>query len=176
MNQNEIVETIRAEVATNKVSNDVLIVFGARERTRSVITLRNLHLSMKSLGFKHNKAEYAKVLEFLAKLGLGYLDVDSKRRVRALKDIKVTLQSIGAVAFGAKASLTMLHKRNKFLNLVPKLESPVKTAPTIQPAKDLTVSLVVHTRGKTLSIPIPIEFTAIEIAQFIAKIQGNKAS
>lgn len=139
-NQKEVIDTLRIESKSDPVVNAVLTMFGARERARDRVTLHALTQRMKDEGFVYDQASYIKVLKLLAKLGLGKLDIDPAGRVRALREVKVTLQSIGQAAVGQESSIQEWNQRNKFR------EIPVIEAAPVKKPEPLTVKERVQPR------------------------------
>lgn len=121
----EMILKVKQEVETNKVANDVFHMFALRQRARKTITMRSLLLRMRSEGFEYTPEQYAQVLKFLASMGIGKLDQDYKGSVRGLKDISVTLQSLGKAAFeNASPSQLRIRHRYKALPIAPPLAYP----------------------------------------------------
>lgn len=166
--QNQVIEQMRIKAATVPHFNAVFHLFAARERARAQVTLSTLRLSMAQEGFKFTDEQYSEVLQFLASLGIGRLDMDSKNRVRALKDIKVTLQSVGQAAVGKQASLAKFSVANSYTDL-PKQEikaaapAPIKQAPA---KVEFTSSLVVYVDGKPV-IEFPQNLTPKELGDLL---------
>lgn len=124
----EIVNRLKIKAGHDAAFNAMCYVFAMRERTRSQISLNSLCFTMAREKFNFTKAQYAKGLEFMALLGLGKLMYDNKDRLLMLKDIKVTLQSIGQAALDKKPSLERFHKMPEFVDLPvvkPQAETPV---------------------------------------------------
>lgn len=137
INEKEVIQTLKTETAKDSALNAVLHMFATRERARDQVTIQALENRMKEEGFAYEHAEYVRILRLLAKLGLGRLDTDPSGKVRALKDVKVTLQSIGLAACGSGATIQTLHRRNRFQR-IPIVESAPITAKspeiTLEPA------------------------------------------
>lgn len=167
MTQIQVVETLKKEIDSNPVVSDVLHVFAMRKRTRAVVTLHSLVQRMKNAGFNHERSEYITVLKVLANIGLGKLDVDSRGKVRALKDIKTTLQSIGQAAIQQADNLVNFHQRNKFHKINPEVIGLRRVAPT-----GTDVSLKVLINGKEVSVSLSKELTPEEIGTLVSKFQG----
>lgn len=113
----DILTAIRSRAASSPVFNAMCHVFALRQRTRQQITLANLMWVMKKEDFKYVDTQYIVELQFMAAAGLGKLYIDSKGRVRALKGIQVTLQSIGIAAILKKDTLEPFHPTNRFKSL-----------------------------------------------------------
>jgi len=98
-NNTQIVEALRAECARNPILSAVCHVFAIRERARQQVTIGSLVLRMAQEGYKYTKGDYQNVLRFFANLGIGTLEFNpNNKEVRALKNIRLTLQSIGRAA------------------------------------------------------------------------------
>lgn len=138
-NENKVIELLRNEAMINPVFNAVCHVFAVRQRTRYKVTIANLIATMKKEGFTFSKEQYIGVLKFLGTLGLGQLVLDSKKRVRALDHIKVTLQSIGQTSLGNIDKVKKQHQTKRFSHLIGDDSSPVK--PIAEVAKELQVAL-----------------------------------
>lgn len=116
-----VITALRNRAASSPVFNAMAHVFALRKRTRQQITLANLMWVMKKEGFRYVDTQYTVELQFMAGIGLGKLHIDSKNRVKALKGIHVTLQSIGIAALLKQDSLEPFHPVNHFKSL--KMES-----------------------------------------------------
>lgn len=175
---NEAVEVLKKEVESNPAANAVFHVFALRRRTRAQITMHGLSQRMKLEGFEYRSDQYAHVLKLLAKLGLGKLEVDSKGRVRALKEVKATLQSIGVVACGDKSTVKVYNKRNKFMKVYsnPAPETPKQQENSPKPelvpdSSNNVIILSVPIKHKYIDISVPKDLNAEEIAALIYKFQ-----
>lgn len=132
INEKQLIETLKLETAKDPVTSAVLHMFAARERAREQVTIPALVNRMKEEGFLYAPGEYGRVLRLLAGLGVGRLDTDSSGKVRALKDVKVTLQSIGMAALGQGTTIDQLAKRNRYQRI------PIVTAAPIRPTVTAT--------------------------------------
>ncbi len=129
LNEKQLIETLKTETSKDPVTSAVLHVFAARERARAQVTIPALVARMKEEGFLYAPGEYGKVLKLLASLGVGRLDTDSSGKVRALKDVKVTLQSIGMAALGQATVIEPISTRNKFQRIPVVHAAPIKKPP-----------------------------------------------
>lgn len=133
MKTNNIVEQLRNEVKTNKCLDAVCHVFAIRERARQQVTLTSLRQTMTREGYSFSFDEYEGVLKFLAKIGIGKLQKDSKGHIQALIDIKLTLQSLGLVAIDKdNQQVKKFVSRNQYHD-VPTLKSSKREVPMIPP-------------------------------------------
>jgi hypothetical protein len=188
MDQIKVVETLKQTAEKNRTAQDVFHFWAMRERTRNVVTVEALASRMKKEGFDHAPSDYAAFLRQLSNLGLGKLDISPTGKVKALKDIKLTLQSIGAAAVSGKSKLTGFYPRNRFGELLvssdapQKVLEPVKAAPpkpVAKPAKETNgspvnvgIALVMSINGKNVSIPVPQDLTIVEVAALVAKLKA----
>lgn len=167
--EKEVIEALRQEAESNRVSREVFIVFAMRDRARSMITVAGLEQRMKTNGFPNNTREdYAKVLVFLDKLGLGKLMLKSNGKVLGLKDIKIKLQSIGEVACNKVSKLEGFHPRNTFHKLELPKQTP-KPAVIQAPKAEVTIKVDLGS-GLRYEIPIPKEATLDQITQLIKRL------
>lgn len=164
-----IIEKLKEEVTKNPAANAVLHVFALRKRTAQSVTIARLTQSMKNEGFIYTRGDYESVLKTLADLGVGKLDIDSKGRIRSLRDIKLTLQSIGGAACGAKPNLAGFRQRARY----GKLQVPTTT---VSKPKVIEVGLDLLINGKLIKIQIPKEFSPEEIAGLISSFQGKQTA
>lgn len=175
---NSNLENLRKEINKHPAAPAVFEVFAGRERARNRVTVKALALRMKSKGYSFTEQEYAEVLEKMAKEGFGSLDRDSKGRIKALKDIKITLQSLGSAVLGQQERLSNIKERNKFKELVT-LSEDIQTKPDIVKSQSIKVSysltLLYVVKDQELRIPIPVTMTPDAIADLITRLQGKKS-
>lgn len=114
MNTQMVVETLKKEADKDEAFKDVSHVFASRKRARRQVTVASLANRMAKEGFGHSRTDYARVLRRLADLGFGSLQKDAKGNIKALKDIRISLQSIGAAAVGEAQKLINARQRVKF--------------------------------------------------------------
>lgn len=188
MTQEVIVSALRKEAITNPVFNAVAHVFALRERARQQVTMAALRLRMGQEGFNHTKEDYSKVLKFLASLGFGTLEHDRSNNITALKNIRMTLQSIGLAAVGTKnEKLEAFNPQFDYQKLtLPKAtvlpqQPTAKTPPpqvqdvkpahkdtNIKPISDFLASVVVEINGKPVVFPLPKGFTPKDLGDLLA--------
>jgi hypothetical protein len=175
MSNNELVQSLRKEAESNKAFGAICHLFAMRERARNVITLVALQNKMKAEGFDFEAAQYEGVLKFLASNGVGKLDYDPKGRLRALKDISVTLQSIGQAAIARRESLQGLKRRHKFSSIFSRKAQERKSG-----VKELTlkkppaVQLTVFINDKPVKMQMPTDMSSKEIAALIQGFQRTQ--
>lgn len=100
--QDTFVTQIKQRAEQSPVFNAMVHWFAVRERTRQQITLAHLKQKMGKEGYTFAPEAYGEELVFMANLGIGKLEHDAKGRIKALKGIRLTLQSIGAAAIENK--------------------------------------------------------------------------
>lgn len=164
MNTNEAINILRQEAKRNPAANSFFHVCALRKRARSNINIRSLAVKMQKEGFNYTMDQYREIIKLLSDLGFGKLDVDSKGRITGIKDIKVSLQSLGQSACGQESQLKSFSKRNKF-SMVGSVKP--KQEPTVETEIDVSIKM----RGKAVKIQIPKDLTAEEIAAIIAGFQ-----
>lgn len=150
-----LISALREEAAKSPVFNSVCLVFSMRERTRQQITIPSLMVTMDKEKFSFSKEELGKVLRFLSSLGIGTLEYDRGGKVQALKNIKVTLQSIGLAALAKKEGLDKFHAQPQFQSLVANTAS--KAAPATKTVQLPTPGTTDNTNRFPASLTVKIE-------------------
>lgn len=187
LNPKQLVEQLRVLAASDKTFNAVAHVFAIRERARGEVTLSNLRLRMAREGFHFKGDELGQVLKKLSELGIGTLYIDSDKRIRSLKNIKVTLQSIGQAAVGKLDKLEKFTPDNHYVALPvePKAAPPKAAAapapkiadqvakqplhtPSIMPRREYKAALLVMIDDAPVSFPIP-KITTEKLGQLLAE-------
>lgn len=166
-----VIEALKNKVAADKTARDVFHVMSLRERARNIVTLGGLDQRMKKEGFNYEKDDYVTVLKFMASLGFGKLELDSKGRVTALKDIKTTLQSIGEVAMGLNTELHPWKQRNKFRVLSSPSLKPVPKPTQEVLAPVIPVSLTVVINGKAVNVALPNNLNERDVADLVMRFR-----
>lgn len=169
----QVIESLREEAIKNPVFNAMCHVFAARERARQQVTITSLNLTMIKEGFKYQREDYEKCLRFLASLGIGKVDLDSNKKFRSLKEIKITLQSIGQVVLTKKAGFETFHPNARFQAL--KESSNGHTATVMTMPKDESLELISSYRAKLVvmfdgvpfSFELPRKLTTREINKML---------
>ena len=175
-----IVTVLRQEAARSKVFNNVCRLFANRQRSRAQVTIHSLHASMHKQGLVYTKQELMEVLRFLADLGVGRLDLNRNNKIRALKDIKITLQSIGETALSKSSHLTNKAAKNKFnslYNIIPSPE-PKVDHPAEFTEEDLTVRhpaelTVKFSKNEIATFPIPKGITAKDLGLLLTQLYAK---
>ncbi len=172
LKEGNVINQLRNEVRIKEAFNAVAHVFAVRQRARHQVTLTALLRTMRREGFNHPVEAYTGVLEKLAALGFGRVEKDAKGHVRALKDVRVTLQSIGSAACGTASSLSSRKLRTRYRQLAPR---PAVLAPKVErPA--IGLSVVVHSGGKQLTIPVPAGLTLADMAGLLEELRSKGAA
>lgn len=184
MTQNQAIETLKLKAATIPAVGAVLLQWSTRDRARNQVTLRALSQKMKREGYKHEPAEYALALKAMSEAGFGTLETDAKGKVKALKNIKVKLQSVGQSVLGTDGSLKPFRPRNRFQTLntkpveattAPKPPAQVvlkrRATDKIKVQKSPPVSILVIINGKDVVIPIPANMTAEDVGALVRNFQ-----
>lgn len=174
MEKKQVVESLK-QMATKKVANDVFHAWALRDRTRQVVTVEALAQRMKKEGYDYPQHEYAAILRQLSNMGLGRLETGAGGKVRALKDVRLTLQSIGRAAVG-DAPLKGWHARNRFGHLVTSTDSApeIVQEKAVEPSSTINVgvTLMVTINDKSVGIQIPDNLTVAEVSALVAKLKG----
>lgn len=167
--EKEVIEALKKEAETNRVAKEVFVVFAMRDRARSILTVNGLEQRMKANGFLNNtKEDYAKVLQFLDKLGLGKIMMKANGKTIGLKDIRIKLQSIGEVACNKIAKLEGFHSRNTFQKLeLPKQAFKPRIITEGKP--EVTIKVELGT-GIRYEIPIPNGATIDQITSLLKRL------
>lgn len=119
-----IVEKLQEEAKNRPVFSAVADMFMKRERSRHKFTLQALFQTMTTSERQFTKEDYANVLYFLGRIGVGTIDKDLDGNLRSLKNIRFTMQSIGAVALGHGDRLEMFGVRSSSIPPTPPKEAP----------------------------------------------------
>lgn len=176
-----MVEALRAEAQGNKVFSAVCHIFALRERARRQVTIAALRNKMSIEGFEFTTAQLQSVLKFMASLGIGKLDQDSKGRIRALKEIKHTLQSIG------NAAIAKGEKLDRYDAIDPLIKLPGATAapqphiqavqvPKTAPASGYKTTLTIDMNGKMVNFELPHISGPEELGLLLADLYVKKTS
>lgn len=166
---NTVVTQLRVQAATDPVFNAVAHRFAIRERARAQITIASLRATMGKEGFDFPVAKYQAVLSFLASLGVGTLEYSKNKKIKALKNIKTTLQSIGLAAISKTDTLEAFTVANRYqpLPVVPlKAQEKVLAQPV----------LTVLVDGKIVNFPLPRPLSTEELGYVLADIYATSSN
>lgn len=174
LNPKEVVQRLKNEAENNKVFKAVCHLFVNRERTRQQITMPTLRLAMAREGHYYDKEAYIAILKFMASLGLGTLDKDFSGDIRALKDIRFTLQSIGDAALSKGEMLQTFVPAPDFKDL-PKEQTvvPLKS-PRVEEASRYATSITVTLDGQPVSLPLPRGLTLMELGALLDSVFSKR--
>lgn len=174
----QMIEALRAEAARSQVFNAVCHIFAIRERARQQVTLGRLRIRMAQEGYNYSRNDYEQVLRFLASIGIGVLDFDSKKNLRSLVAIKTTLQSIGAAAVGKGDSLERFTPAAEFSDLpvkapsAPSVSTPAPMKPLV--SEEYPVSLTIIVEGLKMSFNLPKGLTMKELSKLLSDVYKSK--
>lgn len=180
LNTPMLIDALRKGAASNKAFNAVCHMFATRERARQQVTIESLMMRMAQEGFRFSKKEYQGCLTFLASCGIGTLDVKTDtKEVKALKNIKVTLQSVGKAALAQGSSLEKFSPQYEYQEVKFKdtiVQPPATAAPVIPPpaASGHVVMLVTRLNGKEVKLPLPRELTTQELGELVIMLSSNR--
>lgn len=169
----EIVDKLVLEAKNSPVSGDVFHLFAQRKRTRGNISIISLYRQMVAAGFHHTTTEYAQTFKVLADVGLGTLKLSPRGKIRGIKDVKYTLQSIGRAACGMAEPVKDFRPRAKFSKLMVPRPEVIKRRIEPQPVieDNMEVALLLNIHGKPLQVTIPKNFTRDDIAAMLNKLR-----
>ncbi len=178
MNVNEMIKRLKQEAQTNDLARAVFVVWGVRDRARSVVSVNNLANTMVKHGFTFPVERYEDLLKFLAEMGIGKIHRSPKGKVQALVDIPIKLQSIGQAASGHNTGLKSMRRKARFKSL-PKMEDPQEvsampglvTKPKVI-ANRVPVVLSVMMGDKRVDIPVPADLSDDEIKTLFRGVQS----
>lgn len=173
MNMQETIVALKREAAVNPCANAVFHVFALRQRARQQVTIVALTAKMEDEGFKFKVNQYQDLLKFLANLDLGTLAMDSKGRIRALTQVKITLQSIGEAAIGTKTKFDSFKQRAKFRVLPARGRIAVKKQPPAGATAGVQLSVTAVINGKAVTMWLPKELSSSEIATLLSHFRGK---
>jgi hypothetical protein len=163
-NEKTVIETLKKEANENPAANALFHVWALRHRARNQVTMRALNLKMTKEGFKFDTALYERTLKLLSQLGFGRVEYDKNGNVKALKDIRVKLQSIGKATVGTGRKLVNFKQKNKFDSI------------EVKPIQKPSVILTCVVNGKAVNMTLPPSMTFDEIATIMLKFQDDRTS
>lgn len=175
MNTKQLVERLKSEVIENKAFNDVFTMFSKRERTRDKVNLYSLIRRMELEGYKHDTNDYADILKKMADLGLGELELNKKGQIKSLKNIKITLQSLGNAAIGkGTQQLETFSQKNSYQKLTVDASVVSKAATGAMAGYPVSITVVIN--GKPVNFRVPKELNENEIADLVVRFRDKEAS
>lgn len=169
------VALLRQEAQGNPAFKTICQVFTQRQRTRNQVMMGTLQATLEKQGFTHPKEKLSSALAFLANLGFGRLERNSKGNVTGLKDIRITLQSIGRAALSESNDLEVAIPKQLYKPLVNDGTGPKKNKIIIREPERFSIALTaVNKDGKTISFPLPMKLTAKELGTLVVEMYGEK--
>lgn len=162
MTNKEMIDVLKIEADKNPATKAALQIFCLRKRPRSTLTLAGLEHKMKKAGYMYSKRDYEPLLRILEFVGVGTLDLYNGR-IKGLKNIKVTFQSIGKSVFGDQINVESRKQRNKFTDL--------KSGRTVPKPSSLALNLDLIVNGKHVIIPLPQDLNNQELIDLIGWIK-----
>lgn len=175
MSNEQIVTALRTEASKNEVFNAICHIFALRHRSRQQITVGSLRLKMAQEGYNFSKEQCWHVLRFLSSLGIGYLEFDSTtKELVALKNIRLTLQSIGLVAVGTSDKLIRFNPLIEFLQLPANnkpMPSPIKSQSKAK--DDFEAAVTVNVDGKVMTFELPKGISARDLVRLIGEVYAT---
>lgn len=179
-NHEKIIDALRTEAQTNKVFASVMLVFAVRERARYQVTIPALKYRMQKEGYNFTVEQLAKVLSFLASLSIGKLSFDAGGKVKALIDIKLTLQSVGQAAMGQIAITEQFKQARRYAPLAvppaPKPAQEIVNKPVPKPPTEANkhkVFLSASIDGHYINFPTPMVLTADELLDLVTQMSNK---
>lgn len=157
---------LQKEFKENAAAHAVFESWANRERARDQVTVHSLAQKMRKEGHHFSSVEYSDLLRKLSKAGVGRLETSRTGRVKALKDIKLTLQSLGRAAVGMSSRLDRFTKQRQYSELVAAAKE-IK-----EHSIEFPVSLTVVINGKPVNFRVPSNLSPDEIATLVKRFQG----
>lgn len=184
MTTNDMVSSIRAQAASNKLFHLVTTSFWARKRSRREVSIDALKRRFDQLGNTYPRKAYESVFSTLAEFGVGDLKRDTKGKVRSLANIKYDLKSIGKVAMSTSTHETLSLKTQKprftildmpLVSVSPKntLAERLEATPAVEAViteDNYSVVLQINSStGKTFNFPGAQSLTSQQLGEIIIK-------
>ena len=130
------------------------------------------------------------MLPILAQAGIGRLETGRNGKPKALKDIKIKLQSLGhSVLTSGPIKLESYHKKIKYAQFLTSAQKKPLTVPMLKAlepesfqrrAIDRTVqrgvSIQITINGKLILIPVPANLTVEDVAALVVTFQTKGTS
>lgn len=173
------------ESTKNPMMKAIFEGFAVRLRTRAQITVTSLTQKMQNEGFKEFvRQDAVNVIKLLGALKLGEIQMTNRGKVKALKNVRVTLQSIGLAALGNVNELKRAEFATKFIALpkpAPAIEKAHAKAkgpklPMDQLDKKYDAELVVHFEDEIVTFKLIKGITSQQIGSFMARYYNNKVT
>ena len=123
MTKEQVTQELQKQTKENPVYNAVFHVLALRELPRYNMTPDGLYYRMRREGFGYSKTQLLPVFQLLGDLGLAKVVRDPKGRVEQVKDFRLPIPELGALACGQKVEAEKMQKLYK-----PKPEEALKPA------------------------------------------------
>lgn len=173
MTPNQAIETLKTQADSSPAVNAVLHAWAVRKRARNTVTLRALVQKMREEGFKYDAGDYALALKAMADAGFGRLETDRKGRVKALKDIRVKLQSIGAAVVAGTGGVKPFRQKPRY----QEVKAPARRRKTVELPEQkeeqrvTPLYITVEINGKPVIFPVPAELTPEDIGYLVTRLR-----
>lgn len=165
MNESKIIESLKSS-ANDDTARAIYGLFLERERARGTVRVVNLKRSFKAIKIEYREDKVTSCLKLLAQLGLGTLEVSPRGKVKGIKNIPVTLQSIGEAALNGTMFLTRFKSRVTGAGIIRK--APVKEKPKAA-VQNIELTMPLNTHGK-----VTMRFDQMNSAQIARLIEVVK--
>lgn len=170
-----IVEALRNEAKTSAAFEATAKVFAARQRTRRQVTLYVLKRKLDVSGFSVSVDDCRNVLAFLSKMGIGALERDVRGKPRMLKEIQVSLQSVGKAALGQADEIENFE--GKKIVRKPKERPQVSEVPAENNSRKYKVALIAYSQdnkeGKQMTFNTPLLVTPEELGELLISLHDR---
>ena len=159
---------LKEAASFSQLFSDVCTIFAMRERSRAKVTVNTLKRAVEEAKLLYSKEDCRKVLTILAKYGIGRPVKDARGQIKAIVDIKYTLQSIGLTAIGNEGNLKPFHPRVKQVSVpvVQKQESAAPVETKLRKASPPVSNITITIGDKK----IDINLTPEQILELMASI------
>lgn len=184
MSKEEVSKELQSRTKTDPVLNAAFHMLALRDRSRFNLTPEALYYKMKREGFtNYNKADYLVVFKTLAELGLARIVLDERGRVEQVRDFRLPLKQLGALACGQNVPV---ERMGQLLNsgAKPKVE-PIVISSKPSPRREerqprpyqtagTRLILTVLVNDKPINIPVPRDLTPAELASFLGNLMDKE--
>ncbi len=150
----KVMQEISAEATRNKTFYEVCLVLACRERSRNTLTVTALVQKMKEEGFEHQPGDYREVILKLHAFGIGELMKSARGTAVGLKNLEVTLQSIGQAGVGTGVTLDT-YKGKLRQEKLPLPKEVVHEIVGVEAPKPMTINLTINIKGVPVNMSMP---------------------
>lgn len=159
----DLVKAIQLKSANDEVFKHVCELFAQRQRARTRVTVKTIQRVLAQQGKTYSKEQVSNCFRYLASLSVGKIDNGMNGKLRSLKDIQYSLQSIGLAGQGSVAPLQQTKLRKHYTNLEPKNNILVQRKGSV-----VVLSLIID--GQELKLPIPRVLSREELGLMLAEL------